>query len=107
MPYRLEFTHDAIRDLQRLRASDAARIAGECQRILSVNPTLTSQARVKHLRGGVFPPYRLRIGDYRVFYDVRENDQVVVVYGVTDKAHAQEWLDQMQRQERHDEDSDS
>lgn len=106
MPYKLEFTHEAIRDLRRLRASDAARIVDECQRVLTVNPTLTSKARIKHLHGGVFPPYRLRIGEFRAFYDVREDDQVVVVYGVIDKAQAQDWLNQMQRQERPDENSD-
>ena len=69
-----------------------AKIADQCQRILSANPTLASKARVKRLRGGVFPPYRLRIDDYRVFYDVNEASQSVMIYGVVDKAQADEWL---------------
>jgi mRNA-degrading endonuclease RelE of RelBE toxin-antitoxin system len=69
-----------------------AKIADQCRRILSVNPTLASRARIKRLRGGVFPPYRLRVDEYRVFYDVNEATQIVMIYGVVDKAQADEWL---------------
>jgi len=93
MPFRVLFTPDAARQLRRLRAADRANIAGQCLRMLSVNPTLVSGSRVKRLRGDVFPPYRLRVDDSRVFYDVDDASLTVMVYGVVSKAQADEWLD--------------
>ena len=42
---------------------------------------------------GTFPPYRLRVDDVRVYYDVHEDDQVVVVYGIVRKEKSADWLD--------------
>ncbi|MGH9767422.1 MAG: type II toxin-antitoxin system RelE family toxin [Blastocatellia bacterium] len=76
MPYSVQFTPEAARQLRALRAFERVKIADRCPRILSVNPTLTSKARVKRLRDDVFPPYRLRVDDYLVFYDVEEERKV-------------------------------
>jgi mRNA-degrading endonuclease RelE of RelBE toxin-antitoxin system len=92
VPYSVEFTPEAAQQLRALRARDMARIADQCQRMLSVNPTLESKARIKRLSGNVFPPYRLRVDDFRVFYDVEEEIARVTIYGVISKAEANEWL---------------
>jgi mRNA-degrading endonuclease RelE of RelBE toxin-antitoxin system len=106
MPYAVQFTPDAADQLRALRAADAAKIANQCQRILSVNPTLQSKARIKRLVGEVFPPYRLRVDDYRVFYDVDEAAQIVTIYAVVSKAQASALLAVIQREREH-EDEDS
>jgi mRNA-degrading endonuclease RelE of RelBE toxin-antitoxin system len=41
--------------------------------VLTVNPTLESKARVKRLREPAPAQYRLRVGEFRVFYDVAED----------------------------------
>ena len=44
---------------------------------LQYEPERVSRSRVKRLRGKQGATYRLRVGEYRVFYDVVE-DQVIV-----------------------------
>jgi mRNA-degrading endonuclease RelE of RelBE toxin-antitoxin system len=92
MPYTVEFTREASGQLRALRAMDMAKIVDQCHRILSVNPTLESKARIKRLRGRAFPLYRLRIGGHRIFYDVEQEAEKVLVHGVVRKADANEWL---------------
>ena len=92
MPFRVQFTPDAANQLRGLRAADRAKIAEQCLRILGVNPCLEGRTRVKRLRGDVFPSYRLRVGEYRIFYDVEEASRTVLIYGIVTKAQANEWL---------------
>jgi mRNA-degrading endonuclease RelE of RelBE toxin-antitoxin system len=43
-----------------------------------VNPTTESKARVKQLRQPAPTQYRLRVGEFRVYYDV-EGEAVLVI----------------------------
>jgi len=56
MPYRVQFTPDAAENLRALRAGERACIVDHCQRFLSANRTLESQARIKRLREGYSLP---------------------------------------------------
>src|SRR5713226_5315524 len=78
MPYRIRLSPQAITDLQGLRPFDRTAIMDQIGRVLSVNPTLESRARIKRLREPAPTQYRLRVADFRVFYDVEE-DRVDVV----------------------------
>jgi mRNA-degrading endonuclease RelE of RelBE toxin-antitoxin system len=98
----VEFTAPAVRELRAIRAAERADIIDQCRRLLSTNPTLTSKARIKRLTGGVFPPYRLRVGDYRAFYNVEEDANRVLIYGVVNKAQADEWLATVQQERAHE-----
>jgi len=60
----------AVRDLDRLRRFDAAAVADGIEEFLTHEPTKESKARIKRLRGVQKTDYRLRVGDYRVFYTV-------------------------------------
>ena len=60
----------AIGDMDRLRKNDATRVADGMERHLTAEPTKESRSRIKRLKGIRDPDYRLRIGDYRVFYNV-------------------------------------
>jgi mRNA-degrading endonuclease RelE of RelBE toxin-antitoxin system len=104
MSYHVQFTPEAAKAVRALRATDAARIVDHCQRVLSVNPTLESQARIKRLAGEVFPPYRLRVDDFRVFYDVDEAARTVMIYGVVSKAQVNTWLASIQEEREHEND---
>jgi len=48
-------------------------------------PTLERRSRVKRMRGNFYPPYRLRVGDFRVYYDVDERRSEVLVLHVWEK----------------------
>jgi len=47
---------------------------------------------VKTIRGTDDTFHRLRIGDYRVMYDVIDADQVILVLGIVDRADLEQWL---------------
>ena len=53
-------------------------------------PTAESKSRIKRLRDMRKPQYRLRVDDIRVFYDVGEDE--VIVLGIVEKAHTEDWL---------------
>ena len=76
MPYRIEMSRDALRDLRRLRDSDILRISNAI-RSLEDNPLPIA---VKRLTGAPF--WRIRVGEYRVIYSFSQEAQVVYVEGV-------------------------
>ena len=71
--YAVEFRPAATRDLKRLDRDVAERVRGAVA-LLAVDPR-PPQARA--LRGR--PGYRLRLGDYRVIYNIDDDVLVVVV----------------------------
>ena len=83
--YTIILKRSAITDLDALRKYDATRIADAMERHLQRNPTRESKSRIKRLRGVRNPDYRLRVGDYRVFYMVDEHARRVDVLRVMHK----------------------
>ena len=56
--------------MDRLRKYNAGQVADGMEKHLGTEPIKESKSRIKRLRGISDPDYRLRIGDYRVFYNV-------------------------------------
>lgn len=73
MPYRIEFSPAASRQLEALPRQIQIRISARID-ALSTNPRPPG---VKKLR--VSTLYRIRIGDYRVMYNVKDADQLIQV----------------------------
>jgi mRNA-degrading endonuclease RelE of RelBE toxin-antitoxin system len=72
--------------------STAPRFLDRIETHLTSQPTLQSRSRIKRLRAGTYPPYRLRVDDIRVYYDVDEAVQLVVVLGIVPKSESAAWL---------------
>jgi mRNA interferase RelE/StbE len=53
-------------------------------------PTKISKSRIKRLRGLSRPQYRLRIDEFRIFYDVGIN--TVEILAIITKSEAAKWL---------------
>ena len=77
-------------DLQGLRVFEARRIMDEVDGQLTKNPA--NATRRKKLLEGLAPPWdavrpiwQLRVGDFRVFYDVDEERQEVIVRAIRRK----------------------
>src|SRR5947209_10596748 len=87
MPYELRYSPEAVEDLKRLRPYDRAAVVSQIESVLAVNPALESRARVKKLGEPAPTQYRLRVGDFRIFYDV-EQEQVNIIR-ILSKAAAQ------------------
>ncbi len=105
MAFGVEFTKPAAEELAALRKTDQVAIIERCKTHLTNEPSLQSKSRIKKLRDDSFPPYRLRVGEFRVFYDVDEAANKVIIYGVLRKADAQDWLDQSTARRHDDENS--
>jgi mRNA-degrading endonuclease RelE of RelBE toxin-antitoxin system len=47
---------------------------------------------VKTIAGTKDSFHRLRVGDHRVMYDVMEQDRVILVLGIVDRADLERWI---------------
>jgi len=92
MAFRIELVDAAKADLRRLRGVDRAKVLDRIETHLTHQPTAQSRSRVKQLRPGTYPPYRLRVKDIRVYYDVDETRRLVVVLGIVAKSESAAWL---------------
>jgi mRNA-degrading endonuclease RelE of RelBE toxin-antitoxin system len=90
MRYKILLAPEAIEDLEALRANVRAEVRDAIQRHLRYEPTKRSKSRIKRLRGLARPQFRLRVGDVRVFYDVR--GERVEILAIVAKTQAQAWL---------------
>lgn len=79
MRYRVEFRPRALKDLQQLNRGDQQRILAKTELL-----TMNLQGDVKRLKN-FSPSYRLRVGDYRVLFEI--DADLVIVYRI--KHHRQ------------------
>jgi mRNA-degrading endonuclease RelE of RelBE toxin-antitoxin system len=77
MAYVLRYSVESIERLKNLAAHDRAEILDQIKRILAVNPTLVSKAKVKLLKQPAPTEYRLRVREFRVFYNVEEENVLI------------------------------
>lgn len=76
---------EAVAELEELRAFDRVRILGAVERQLMREPQrLGGQKKRIGLGDGDFV-YQLRIGDFRLFYDIDERKRLVIVRHVRRK----------------------
>ena len=77
--YRIRIVAAADDELRRLPVFYRRQVAQAVSTYLATGPTRESASRIKELRQPAASVYRLRIGDYRVFYDV-SGDEVTVLH---------------------------
>ena len=90
MKYEIILSPEAVQDLKLLDAHEMAKIKDLIEVHLRHEPARVSKSRIKRLRGLRHPQYRLRIDDFRVFYDI-EDDRVEIL-AIILKSRASEWL---------------
>ncbi len=95
--YTIMLKPSAIADLDALRKYDATQIADAMERNLQHNPTKQSKSRIKRLRGISNPDFRLRVGDYRIFYRVDEIGRRVEVLRVMHKDQTLRYYKELKR----------
>ena len=83
MPYRVEVSPSAQRNLQRLPRNVQARLAKPIQS-LAENPRLQGVAKLRGAEG----VYRIRVGPYRVVYDIYDDRTLVVILKVARRSEA-------------------
>jgi mRNA-degrading endonuclease RelE of RelBE toxin-antitoxin system len=95
--YTIILKRSAVADLDALRKYDATKIADAMEKHLQHDPTKESKSRIKRLRGIRNPDYRLRVGEYRVFYAVDEDARRVDVLRVMHKDQTRSYYKELQR----------
>lgn len=78
MAYRVEFTPEAAEHLASLRAHDRPAVLDAIARQLQYEPTRATQRR-KAMRPNTLAQYRLQVGNHRVYYDVHEQPELLVL----------------------------
>ena len=91
MRYEIIFAREAVDDFRHLSARNRATVRDEIEKRLRYMPEIVSKSTVKRLRGIRRPQYRLRVGDYRVYYDVSAGE--VEILAVLPKSKAAIWLE--------------
>ncbi len=86
MPYKIEFTLEAKRHLDALTARDRAILLDAIEEQLAHQPTVATRNR-KPLRSSPLADWELRVGQYRVFYAVREEQVLVLIIAIGVKEH--------------------
>ena len=92
MKYEIVFAPEAVRDVRNLQAHVRSIVQEGIEAFLRHAPTTVSKSRIKRLRGLARPQFRLRLGEVRVYYDVRES--TVEILAVVPKSEAAQWLRQ-------------
>jgi mRNA-degrading endonuclease RelE of RelBE toxin-antitoxin system len=77
----IQFTLEAVDDLRELRKYEAQRIVDEIEMQLTFEPTAVTRNR-KQLRSNQLAEWELRVGEFRVFYDVVFVDTAVKVVAI-------------------------
>lgn len=93
--YEIILKGSAITDMDALRSYDASQVADAMEKHLQHEPSKESRSRIKRLRGITNPDYRLRVGDYRVFYTVDEDGRRVEVLRVMHKNQTQSYYEEL------------
>lgn len=72
MRYDIIFSREAVNDFKKLSARERATVAEAIEQHLRHEPGKVSKSRIKRLRDLEQPQYRLRVGEIRVFYDIKK-----------------------------------
>ena len=88
--FAIEIHEDALAELEKLRAFHRNRILDDIEEQLAHEPCKLTRRRkilesVEPPWDQVGPVWQLRVGDYRVFYDVLEDEKLVIVQAVRRK----------------------
>ncbi len=78
MKYEVRYSDRALQQIKPLRAYDKAAILEKIEQVLTTGPVKTSKTAIKLLEQPAPAQYRLRVGNYRIFYNV-EGDVVRIV----------------------------
>jgi mRNA interferase RelE/StbE len=84
-PYEIRYALEAANDVRGLRPYDRSTILSTVEEHLRHEPTRTSKSRIKQMLQPFWSQFRLRVEDFRVYYDVDEERRIVSVLRVIKK----------------------
>ena len=85
MAFQLVYTNAARAEIKALRAYDRQRLVTTIESELRHQPTNISRSRIKQMTQPFWSQYRLRVDEFRVYFDVDEASQTVHILHVCPK----------------------
>ena len=79
MPYRIELTKSAVKELERLPAKTHDKVIQHIVQ-LEQDPRIFGSEKLKGIDA-----YKLRVGSYRIVYEINDTDEIVRVVMVDDR----------------------
>ena len=79
--FEIKLTEEAIEDLRWFKKAEQSYLVGELESVVSPEPTTENRNR-KQLRPNHLAEWELRIGDFRVFYDVDQQNKLIKIEAV-------------------------
>jgi mRNA-degrading endonuclease RelE of RelBE toxin-antitoxin system len=76
--YRIEYSPDAVDHLRLLTVREQRLVLDRVDRMLTRDPEVETRNR-KPMRPNLLAPWELRIGSIRVYYDIEEKPECIVV----------------------------
>lgn len=84
--YEIRYAEEAVADIRGMRKHDQRKVLDGIELHLAHQPRLVSKSRIKAMAHPFWSQYRLRIDDFRVYYDVDDELDVVNVLRVLQKS---------------------
>jgi len=84
-PFTIDYAGQAVADLQSLRAFERMNVVQAIDDHLRHEPTKESRTRIKRMKQPFWCQYRLRVDDFRVYYDVDESGRKVGILRILEK----------------------
>lgn len=88
--YKIVYSKSAQHEIERLEIDDALQVAGDIGAYLESSPFPFGKTRIKKLTGFSPPLYRLRSGNFRVYYRIVSGE--VVILAVTHKKDSEKLI---------------
>jgi mRNA-degrading endonuclease RelE of RelBE toxin-antitoxin system len=88
----------AERDLRKLQPALALQVCRDIASYLESGPLPIGKPRIKKLAGFSPPLYRLRSGDYRAYYRIKEGD--VVILAIRNRKDSEKLLKKIEEERR-------
>lgn len=88
--FKVVFSPSAQREIEGYEAEDALQLVKDVKRYLESSPLPFGKTRIKKLTGFIPPLYRLRSGDFRVYYRIVSKE--VVILAITHKKDSEKFL---------------
>ena len=85
------FSPEAAEDFKSLEAHLRSLVSDEIERHLRFVPKKESKSRIKKLKKMNRPRYWLRVGEIRIFCDVRSNQ--IEILAIVQKSEVESWLE--------------
>ena len=92
MTWRLEFSRAAVRAFERASKPERKRLERAIDG-LGANPRPPGKL-VKAIRGPHDEFLRLRVGDFRILYEIFDADKMVLIHAIVARKELEEWLRQ-------------